>query len=110
MLAIAACASALATGIDQFAPYDNGGIWKRRNQQIVEVGLIGGEITGASWLGDEDRWARPSGSRPHGQGRTDVLTSLALGTGTRYLAHARDSPITPGLLPYGIAVGAHAQF
>jgi undecaprenyl-diphosphatase len=36
-------------------PYDNGGIWKRSNQQIVEYGLIGGEVAGALWFGGEDR-------------------------------------------------------
>ena len=50
-----AYASACAAGIDHLVTYDNSGIWKRSNQQILEYGLIGGEIAGALWLGGEDR-------------------------------------------------------
>jgi undecaprenyl-diphosphatase len=46
----------------------------------------------------------------HAHWQTDVLASLALGTGTGYLAHARDSPFIVELLPHGFAVGVHAQF
>src|ERR1043166_7190661 len=46
---------ALAAGIDHLVSYDASGIWKRSNQQILEYGLIGGEIAGALWQGGEDR-------------------------------------------------------
>src|ERR1700693_6639478 len=42
-------------GIDQILSYDNSGIWKRSNQQALIYSLIGGEVTGALWLGGEDR-------------------------------------------------------
>src|SRR5256885_2333111 len=44
-----------AGGIDHIVSYDNSGIWKRSNQQVLYYGLIGGEIAGAVWLGGEDR-------------------------------------------------------
>jgi undecaprenyl-diphosphatase len=50
-----ACGWACAGGIDHLVEYDNSGIWKRNNQQILYYGLIGGEIAGALWLGGEDR-------------------------------------------------------
>lgn len=180
-------------GIDHLVTYDNSGIWKRSNQQILEYGLIAGEIGGAVWLGGEDRlgkafWqaidssalggltnealkhiftrARPSQTpdpnqwfqgaghysfpsgevtavtaivtpfmfeygreqpavyalallpaydavarvKVHGHWQTDVLASLALGTATGYLAHARESPFILGLLPNGFMIGLHTQF
>ncbi|HEX8009358.1 MAG TPA: phosphatase PAP2 family protein [Casimicrobiaceae bacterium] len=42
-------------GFDHRVEYDNSGIWKRSNQQVLQYGLIGGEIAGALWLGGEDR-------------------------------------------------------
>jgi len=47
-----------AGGIDHVVSYDNSGIWKRSNQQVLYYGLIGGEIAGAVWLGGEDRLGR----------------------------------------------------
>ena len=188
-----AYASTCVAGIDHLVTYDNSGIWKRSNQQILEYGLIAGEIAGAAWLGGEDRlgktfWqaidssalggltnealkhiftrARPSQTpdphqwfqgaghysfpsgevtavtaivtpfmfeygreqpavyalallpaydavarvKVHGHWQTDVLASLALGTTTGYLAHARESPFILGLLPHGFMVGLHKQF
>jgi hypothetical protein len=46
----------------------------------------------------------------HAHWQTDVLAGFALGTGTGYLAHTRDSPVILGVLPHGFMVGIHAQF
>ncbi|WNL44565.1 phosphatase PAP2 family protein [Dyella sp. BiH032] len=63
LLAIAAAAfclphSALAAGgpfgIDHKLHYDDSGIWKRRNQNIVYYGTIVSAGAGALWLGDDD--------------------------------------------------------
>jgi PAP2 superfamily len=54
-VAIFVCCAAIAGGIDHLVPYDNGGIWKRSNQQVLYYGLVGGEIAGALWSGGEDR-------------------------------------------------------
>ena len=192
-LAVLAYAPVCTAGIDHLVTYDNSGIWKRSNQQILEYGLIAGEIAGGVWLGGEDRLGRtfwqaidssalggltnealkhiftrsrpsqspdpnqwfqgsghysfPSGEvtavtaivtpfmfeygreqpavyalallpaydaiarvKVHGHWQTDVLASLALGTTTGYLAHARESPFILGLLPHGFMVGLHKQF
>lgn len=192
-LAVLAYASVCSAGIDHLVTFDDSGIWKRSNQQILEYGLIAGEIAGAVWLGGEDRlgktfWqaidssalggltnealkhiftrSRPSQSpdphlwfqgsghysfpsgevtavtaivtpfmfeygreqpavyalallpaydavarvKVHAHWQTDVLASLALGTATGYLAHARESPFILGLLPHGFMVGLHKQF
>jgi undecaprenyl-diphosphatase len=45
-------------GIDHLVPYDNSGIWKRSNQEIVEYGLIAAEVGGALWEGGETRLGR----------------------------------------------------
>ena len=42
-------------------------------------------------------------SRAHWQ--TDVLASLAIGTGIGYYAHSRQTSLTVGLLPGGFSVG-----
>lgn len=42
--------------------------------------------------------------------QTDVLAGLALGIGTGYLAHRRDSPVILGLMPHGVAVGVSRRF
>ena len=55
LLAFVAYASVCDAGIDHLVTYDDSGIWKRSNQQILEYGLIAGEIAGAVWLGGEDR-------------------------------------------------------
>ena len=46
----------------------------------------------------------------HAHWQTDVLAGFALGTGTGYLAHTRDSPVILGVLPHGFTVGIHTQF
>src|SRR5579864_300830 len=45
-------------GIDHEWTYDDSGIWKRSNQQLLEYGLIGGEVAGALWEGGETRLGR----------------------------------------------------
>ena len=42
--------------------------------------------------------------------QTDVLAGFALGTGTGYLAHQRDSPLILEALPHGFMVGLKARF
>jgi PAP2 superfamily len=42
--------------------------------------------------------------------QTDVLAGVALGAGTGYFAHTRDSPIILGVLPGGFMVGLHKQW
>src|SRR5262249_4032909 len=41
-------------GIDHTVRYDNSGVWKRSNQQIVYYGSIVSVAAGAIWLGDRD--------------------------------------------------------
>ena len=45
-------------GIDRLVTYDDSGIWKRSNQEIVEYGLIAAEVGGALWEGGESRLGR----------------------------------------------------
>jgi undecaprenyl-diphosphatase len=45
-------------GIDHEWSYDDSGIWKRSNQEILEYGLLGGEVVGALWEGGETRLGR----------------------------------------------------
>jgi len=42
-------------GIDHLVPYDDSGIWKRSNQEVLEYGLIAAEIGGGLWYGGETR-------------------------------------------------------
>jgi membrane-associated phospholipid phosphatase len=42
-------------GIDHLVPYDDSGIWKRSNQQILEYGLMAAEVGGGLWYGGETR-------------------------------------------------------
>jgi acid phosphatase family membrane protein YuiD len=61
-LAASACLLGAAppsrAGIDHTVPYDDSGIWKRSNQEVVEYGLIAAEIGGALWEGGESRLGR----------------------------------------------------
>ena len=45
-------------GLDHEWAYDNSGIWKRSNQEVLEYGLIGAEVVGALWEGGETRFGR----------------------------------------------------
>lgn len=45
-------------GIDHTVTYDDSGIWKRSNQELVEYGLIAAEVGGALWEGGESRLGR----------------------------------------------------
>jgi membrane-associated phospholipid phosphatase len=47
-------------------------------------------------------------SQAHWQ--TDVLASLAIGTGIGWYAHERELPISVKLLPRGITIGLHVRF
>jgi membrane-associated phospholipid phosphatase len=45
-------------GIDHLLPYDDSGIWKRSNQEILEYGLPIVMVGGALWEGGESRLGR----------------------------------------------------
>lgn len=47
-------------------------------------------------------------SQAHWQ--TDVLASLAIGTGIGWYAHERELPISVKLLPRGVTIGLHVRF
>lgn len=51
-------APACRAGIDHLLPYDDSGIWKRSNQEVLEYGLIVAEVGGALWYGGESRLGR----------------------------------------------------
>jgi undecaprenyl-diphosphatase len=46
----------------------------------------------------------------HAHWQTDVLAGFALGTGTAYFAHTRESPIVLGVLPRGFMLGLKVKF
>ena len=50
-------------GIDHLVPYDDSGIWARRNQEIVEYGLIAVTAGGALWEVAKRASAKLSGGR-----------------------------------------------
>jgi undecaprenyl-diphosphatase len=43
-------------GIDHELALDQGGIWARRNQIALELGVVAFEVAGAVWLGDDDEY------------------------------------------------------
>ncbi|WP_050997968.1 phosphatase PAP2 family protein [Dyella japonica] len=43
-------------GMDHVVPYDNSGIWKRSNQEILLYGTVLSVAGGAIWLGDNDEF------------------------------------------------------
>jgi hypothetical protein len=45
-------------GIDQELSYDNSGIWKRSNQEVLEYGVVAFELGGALWEGGDTRFGR----------------------------------------------------
>lgn len=51
-------APAAHAGIDHLVPYDDSGIWNRRNQEILEYGLPIVMVGGALWEGGESRLGR----------------------------------------------------
>jgi len=57
-LVLLGVAPACRAGIDHLVPYDDSGIWKRSNQEILEYGLIAAEVGGALWEGGESRLGR----------------------------------------------------
>lgn len=42
-------------GLDHLVPYDNSGIWKRSNQEILIYGTIATVGAGALWFGDDNK-------------------------------------------------------
>lgn len=59
LLSPAACSAGGGfLGIDHEWSYDDSGIWKRSNQEVLEYGLIAGEVGGALWEGGETRVGR----------------------------------------------------
>jgi undecaprenyl-diphosphatase len=66
LLAVAAClATAPAAqagsgllGLDHLVPLDDRGIWARRNQELLFVGMVAGEAAGALWEGGDTRLGR----------------------------------------------------
>ncbi|HZC85792.1 MAG TPA: hypothetical protein VE266_02250, partial [Steroidobacteraceae bacterium] len=54
-LSLLSAAPTCRAGIDHLVPYDDSGIWARRNQEIVEYGLIAVTAGGALWEGGETR-------------------------------------------------------
>jgi membrane-associated phospholipid phosphatase len=59
LAAVLAAGSAYAAGgpfgIDHLVPYDNSGIWKRSNQEVLMYGTIVTVASGALALGDQDK-------------------------------------------------------
>ncbi len=51
----AATAAGGPLGIDHTVTLDEHGIWSRRDQRLLEFGVVGVEIAGAVWFGDSDR-------------------------------------------------------
>jgi undecaprenyl-diphosphatase len=54
-LGLLATAHARAGGFDHEIAFDQSGIWARKYQTGLELGVIATEIGGALWLGNEDR-------------------------------------------------------
>ena len=57
---LAATAAGGPFGIDRPVGYDDSGIWKRRNQRLVEYGSVALVIGGALWEGDGTRLGHTS--------------------------------------------------
>ena len=54
-LGLLACGSAQAGGFDHEIAFDQSGIWARKYQTGLELGVIVTEIGGALWLGNDDK-------------------------------------------------------
>jgi undecaprenyl-diphosphatase len=54
LLSSAAHAGGGILGLDHQVTLDQSGIWARKYQTALEVGVIGAEVGGALWLGNED--------------------------------------------------------
>jgi membrane-associated phospholipid phosphatase len=54
-VSLLAAAPTCRAGIDHLVTYDDSGIWARRNQEILEYGLIAVTAGGALWEGGETR-------------------------------------------------------
>jgi PAP2 superfamily len=90
LLGAAPCCRA---GIDHALEYDDSGIWKRSNQQVVEYGLIAAEVGGALWEGGESRLGRTFW--------TSIDSSVASGIVAQVMkvAFSRVRPIDSGPYP-----------
>jgi undecaprenyl-diphosphatase len=53
-LLLLACSGARAGGFDHEIAFDQSGIWARKYQTGLELGVIATEIGGALWLGNDD--------------------------------------------------------
>src|ERR1700676_5238328 len=49
------CSSARAGGFDHEIAFDQSGIWARKYQTGLELGVIATEVGGALWLGNDDK-------------------------------------------------------
>ena len=54
VLLLLACSGARAGGFDHEIAFDQSGIWARKYQTGLELGVIATEIGGALWLGNDD--------------------------------------------------------
>ena len=81
-------------GIDHLVPYDDSGIWKRSNQEIVEYGLIAAEVGGALWEGGETRLGRTFWTSIDSSVAAGLVAQLMKVTFSR--VRPRDSSPPPG--------------
>jgi undecaprenyl-diphosphatase len=54
-LGLLVCSGAYASGFDHEIAFDQSGIWARKYQTGLELGVIATEIGGALWLGNDDK-------------------------------------------------------
>lgn len=55
VVGLLACSSTRAGGFDHEIAFDQSGIWARKYQTGLELGVIATEIGGALWFGNDDR-------------------------------------------------------
>ena len=55
VVALLTCGSARAGGFDHEIAFDQSGIWARKYQTGLELGVIATEIGGALWFGNDDK-------------------------------------------------------
>jgi undecaprenyl-diphosphatase len=79
-VSLLAMAPACRAGVDHLVPYADSGIWARRNQEILEYGLIAVTVGGALWEGGETRLGKTFW--------TSVDSSVAAGLVAQVMKHA----------------------